>query len=195
MPHVDTYHHAHLRAALLAAAETEIAEKGVEDFSLRRVAKRTGVSHSAPKHHFGDARGLLTALAAKGFQRLISAQNERKAIAGPKAVDQLLAAGLGYIDFALQNPALFRLMFASDRPNKDDPELSSACGAAYQHFITQALEVGSEPDQATGIYAIVHGVADLLVSGRIITMQSMTASERDFRILQIFIKNLPIINQ
>ena len=58
------YHHGDLRAALLAAAEAELAERGVEAFSLRQVAKRAGVSHAAPAHHFGDAQGLLTALAA-----------------------------------------------------------------------------------------------------------------------------------
>ena len=55
------YHHGDLRAALLAAAEVELSEKGVEGFSLRSVAKRAGVSHAAPAHHFGDSQGLLTA--------------------------------------------------------------------------------------------------------------------------------------
>jgi hypothetical protein len=61
------YHHGDLRAALLSAAEEELAERGMEAFSLRSVAKRAGVSHAAPAHHFGDAQGLLTALAAEGF--------------------------------------------------------------------------------------------------------------------------------
>lgn len=59
------YHHGDLRAALLHAAEEELAERGMEAFSLRSVAKRAGVSHAAPAHHFGDAQGLLTALAGK----------------------------------------------------------------------------------------------------------------------------------
>eukprot|EP01036_Dinobryon_divergens_P003443 gene3443-4542_t len=54
-----SYHHGDLRAALLAAAEDELAARGVEGFSLRQVAKRAGVSHAAPAHHFGDAAGLL----------------------------------------------------------------------------------------------------------------------------------------
>ena len=60
------YHHGDLRAALLRAAEAELNEAGIEAFSLRRVAKRAGVSHAAPAHHFRDVRGLLTALSAEG---------------------------------------------------------------------------------------------------------------------------------
>ena len=61
------YHHGNLRAALLEAAEAELEAMGIERFSLRAVAKRAGVSHAAPAHHFGDATGLLTALAAIGL--------------------------------------------------------------------------------------------------------------------------------
>src|SRR5262252_290185 len=60
------YHHGNLRAALLEAAEAELEAQGIEAFSLRGVAKRAGVSHAAPAHHFGDANGLLTGLAAEG---------------------------------------------------------------------------------------------------------------------------------
>ena len=62
-----TYHHGDLRNALLDAAETVLAARGVEAFSLRACAKEAGVSHAAPAHHFRDVAGLLTALAARGF--------------------------------------------------------------------------------------------------------------------------------
>ena len=61
----DRYHHGDLKMALLRAAEAELAENGIESFSLRAVAKRAGVSHGAPAHHFKDAKGLLTALAQR----------------------------------------------------------------------------------------------------------------------------------
>ena len=60
------YHHGDLRSALLVAAEADLAENGIEAFSLRQVARRAGVSHAAPAQHFGDANGLLTALATEG---------------------------------------------------------------------------------------------------------------------------------
>ena len=107
------YHHGDLRAALLAAAEVELAEAGIEAFSLRQVARRAGVSHAAPTHHFGDGQGLLTALAAEGYRRLLATQAAHEARAAPDARAQLVAAGVGYVDFAMTSPALFRLLFGS----------------------------------------------------------------------------------
>ena len=64
------YHHGDLRNALLAAAREELIEKGPEKFSLRGCAKRAGVSHAAPAHHFKDTEALLQAVAADGFAQL-----------------------------------------------------------------------------------------------------------------------------
>ena len=74
----DGYHHGDLRAALLAAGEEVLEESGVAGFSLRHVARRVGVSHSAPAHHFGDAQGLLAALATDGFRRFLAAMRVRQ---------------------------------------------------------------------------------------------------------------------
>lgn len=187
-----TYHHGDLRAALLVAAEAELTERGVEAFSLRQVAKRAGVSHAAPAHHFGDTSGLLTALAAEGYRRFVAAQTARESAAAPDPKAQLLAAGLGYVDFALQTPTLFRLMFASDRPNYADPELSAAGEAAYDHLHAQVLAIGGTSDDVPAIWAITHGVADLLVSGRLKHMQGMTDAQRDARLVHIFLQNMPL---
>ena len=117
------YHHGDLREALLVAAEEELKEKGVEGFTLRGCAKRAGVSHAAPAHHFRDADGLLTALAAVAFTRFTAAMTARQSAAPADPRERLIALGLGYIDFATSEPALFRLMFASGRPDFDDAEL------------------------------------------------------------------------
>ena len=73
-PHMETparpYHHGDLRRALLDAALAEIAEGGPGQVSLRELARPVGVSHAAPRHHFGDKRGLLTAVAVEGFELL-----------------------------------------------------------------------------------------------------------------------------
>jgi AcrR family transcriptional regulator len=191
----NIYHHGDLQAVLLLSAEAELVEKGMEAFSLRQVAKRAGVSHAAPKHHFSDTRGLLTALAAKGYNRLVAVQIARETIACSDPQSQLLAAGLGYVDFAMQNPALFRLMFHSDRTSHTDPTLSSACSALYQHLQAQVLAVGNKPHHFDAIWAITHGIADLLVSGRMQHLQDMTSSERDIWLLDILSKGESIINQ
>jgi AcrR family transcriptional regulator len=175
------YHHGALQAALLASAEAELAEAGVEAFSLRRVARRAGVSHAAPAHHFGDVQGLLTALAADGFRRFLEAQAAREAAAPADGRSQMVAAGLGYIDFALASPALFRLMFSSDRPDFGQPDLKSWSDRAYRHLEAgvQAATGERRIEDLAAMWAVAHGLADLLAAGRIKTLETLPPPARD----------------
>lgn len=185
------YHHGDLRAALLAAAEAELAERGVEAFSLRQVAKRAGVSHAAPAHHFGDAGGLLTALAAEGFHRFLAAQALREAVAPPDPMSQLVAAGLGYIDFALSRRALFRLMFGSDRPDFAHPALSAASEAAYLHLETQVAAAGGSLVDIAALWSLAHGIADLMAAGRLQSLQDLAPADRDAALSALLLRSFP----
>ena len=191
-PEARPYHHGDLRAALLHAAEAELAERGVEGFSLRSVAKRAGVSHAAPAHHFGDAQGLLTALAAEGFRQFLAAQAAREAQADRDPAAQLVAAGLGYVDFAMARPALFRLLWQSKRPDFSDGVLWPAALAAYQHLVDQVTAAGGSgtADEAAA-WAIAHGLADLLASGRMQSLGSLPAAARDAMVAGIIRRALP----
>ena len=186
------YHHGDLRAALLVAAEEELAERGIEAFSLRSVAKRAGVSHAAPAHHFGDARGLLTALAAEGFRAFLAAQARREALAAPDPQAQLVAAGLGYVDFALERPTLFRLLWQSERPDFTDNSLGAAAAAAYQHLADQVVAVGGRTDaDAAALWALAHGLADLLVAGRLKTVSALPPEDREAMVATILRRVMP----
>ncbi|QDZ02755.1 TetR/AcrR family transcriptional regulator [Nitratireductor mangrovi] len=199
VPPKPAYHHGDLRNALLVAAEQELRAKGLERFTLRGCAKRAGVSHAAPAHHFADATGLLTALATEGFQRFIATQRARQAKAAPDARSQYVAAGLGYIDFALANPELFRLMFSSRRADFSEQELDRASAAAYDHLVaTIGTLRGDDPRAShgrqadvTASWAIVHGLADLLLSGRIRSLDSLEGRERDNALAAIIARSLP----
>jgi AcrR family transcriptional regulator len=167
-----SYHHGDLREALLQAAEAELAEKGVEGFTLRGCARRAGVSHAAPAHHFRDANALLTALATEGFRRFAAAMRRRQQEA-TDARGRLVGAGLGYVDFALANPALFRLMFSSARPDFSDPALAEAGQASFE-ILTDAVRgldnehAGRRGDvilDVAAAWSVVHGLAELLLSG------------------------------
>ena len=186
------YHHGDLRAALLAAAEVELAERGMEGFSLRSVAKRAGVSHAAPAHHFGDANGLLTALAAEGFRQFLAAQAAREAVADKDPAAQLVAAGLGYVDFALARPTLFRFLWQSDRPDFADPDLEKAARAAFQHLVEQVMAAGgrSTADEAA-VWAIAHGLADLMAAGRLSGVVSLPPAARDAMVAGMIRRALP----
>jgi AcrR family transcriptional regulator len=189
----DRYHHGNLREELLAAAEVELTEKGIEGLSLRGIAKRAGVSHAAPAHHFGDVGGLLTALAAVGFQRFVAFLDERQVGAGSDPGLRMQAAGLGYIDFALAYPALFQLIFSSRRPDFADPALSQAANAAFDQLVRSVGEAkGNDPyaEEAGMVdvmatWATVHGLAGLLNTGRLKPLLSLPESKRQAVLAEI----------
>lgn len=189
------YHHGDLRAALLKAGETVLAETGIEGFSLRRVAREVGVSHSAPAHHFGDTQGLLVALAAEGFRQFLAAMQARQTgCTSRDPQDLLVASGLGYLDFTLAAPALFKLMFGSDRMDFCDPDLEAAAAAAFDHLAqdiarlrgTSPYEDAAAMADVMASWSMVHGFASLLLSGRMHPVQEMDQPAREAYFRQIF---------
>lgn len=127
----SSYHHGDLRQALLDAADELITKHGVEGLTLRECARRAGVSHGAPAHHFGDVRGLLQALRETCFARFGAHLAAARDAAAPAPFEQLLAIGLAYVDFALQNPSHFRLMFSADKFGHS-PDVSLGDDSGYQ---------------------------------------------------------------
>jgi AcrR family transcriptional regulator len=192
-----TYHHGDLRQALLRAAEDELKEKGVEGFTLRGCAKRAGVSHAAPAHHFHDADALLTALAAAAYTRFLAAMTARREKAGGDAGDRLIALGLGYIDFATGEPALFRLMFSSDRPDFSDPALNKAASAAYGALVDAVSAAGGNRDgeaaalDTAAAWAMVHGIAELVNSGQLRMLPATPPAKREKAYRAILARVLP----
>jgi AcrR family transcriptional regulator len=192
------YHHGDLRAALIRAAEAELSDTGVEGFSLRSVAKRVGVSHSAPAHHFGDVQGLLMALAAEGFRRFRAAMLARQQAAPDDPRDRLVASGHGYLDFAEASPALFRLMFTSNRVKEPSSELAEASDAAFQHLVDDVARLrGVSPYEdesamadVVACWSMVHGFSELYLSGRLAPVEDMPNPEREALLTRLL---LPIL--
>jgi AcrR family transcriptional regulator len=189
------YHHGDLRSALLIAAQEELAASNVEKLSLRSVAKRAGVSHAAPAHHFKDKRGLLTSLAALGFERFLKAQEARQAATPDKSPRaQLSAAGLGYVDFASGQPELFNLMFASSQPDFSQAELCEPAEAAIGPLARCVAQIhGHDPFASDKGYialahgwALAHGLAALLIHGRLKKLGNKPVAEREAMVLAIF---------
>ena len=109
----QNYHHGSLRETLLAAGEEVLTEKGFRGFTLRACARRAGVSHAAPKHHFGDTKGFLTELAAVGFDRLTT--HLLDGLSGAEGLDaEFLAITQAYSTFTEHYPEHFRIMFRGD---------------------------------------------------------------------------------
>jgi len=170
------YHHGDLKTALLDAAEAVLAEKGLEGFTLRECARRAGVSHAAPKHHFRDVGHLLTVLATLAFQRLNQAMTRRKgtvAKADPKAV--LQAIGEGYIAFAADNPHLFNLMFNCAQLDPDNADLKAQSEAAFMELAVAVSDVRQVSDAMADddgrldvvlMWSVVHGFSQLFIFGQ-----------------------------
>ena len=100
------YHHGNLHSALLDAAERTVRERGVQDLSLRELAREIGVSHGAPRRHFPDRQALLDALAESGFERLGAELRAAADRAGDEFEPRLEATAAAYIRFATADPAL-----------------------------------------------------------------------------------------
>jgi AcrR family transcriptional regulator len=163
----DTYHHGDLKAVILAEAATLVAERGADGISLRELARAAGVSHAAPAHHFTDRRGLFTALAAEGWRMLATALTDAR----PDFVN----AATAYVQFALEHPGHYAVMFDSSLVNPDDPELIAAQNAAGDEL---ARGVGtltdprakSDPDGAAlAAWSLVHGFSMLWLNRAIDT--------------------------
>ncbi|MEL6202561.1 MAG: TetR/AcrR family transcriptional regulator [Pseudomonadota bacterium] len=169
-----TYHHGDLRTALINAGLIELEEKGLESLSLRSIAGRVGVSHTAPKNHFDGLRGLLTAIATRGFE-MHSQEMQSGVEDQPPGKARLHAACNGYVRFALANPQLFKLMFSRTLRDRSNPDLQRAAWASYSVLRNIAHGLDWDKADASGgpwrtewmLWSMVHGYAMLLIEGEI----------------------------
>lgn len=170
-----SYHHGDLRRALLDAALEAIETNGLDGLSLRGIARRAGVSHAAPYHHFRDREALIAAVAEEGFGVLRDAMLERMAEAtGPRR--RLQEAGVGYVFFALRQPAHFQVMFGPELADRSEHRfLQEAAEAAFgvlQEAIAECGAAGllSARDPrllALTAWSLVHGLAMLRLGGHL----------------------------
>jgi len=168
------YHHGDLKAALITAGLAEIEEKGLESLSLRSIAARVGVSHTAPKNHFDGLRGLLTGIATRGFE-MHRAEMQKGVEDQPPGKARLHAACNGYVRFALKNPQLFKLMFSRALRDRNDPALKDAAWASYTVLRNVAHGLDWDKADAPGapwrsewmLWSMVHGYAMLLIEGEV----------------------------
>ncbi len=171
------YHHGDLHEALLKAAKRVADREGINGLTLRAVAREAGVSHAAPAHHFGDVTGLLSELAAIGFQKFSAALGEAACNAGSDE-GAAQARANAYVAFARNNPCMFQLMFRAERLDHDRPMLREASKTAFAKLagiVAARRHEELELDhltlpQAAGIariWSLVHGFAMLHLDGRL----------------------------
>lgn len=146
------YHHGNLPAELMREAAVVAAESGADSITLRDLARRIGVSHSAPAHHFGSRQGLLTAMATDGFNQLVAALEPH--------TDDLTDCGVAYAKWALANPGLYSVMWERRLLDDSNQALVEARSQAW-HSLAKTLASSkpgwTEADQNAAFIAI-HGL-------------------------------------
>ncbi|MFF5639322.1 TetR/AcrR family transcriptional regulator [Streptomyces sp. NPDC012825] len=165
----STYHHGDLRAACLRAARELLEENGSAGLSLRAVTRRAGVSATAPYRHYADRDALVSAVAAEGYREL--AEHLAEARPAPSTPDELAAAAVAHVRFALDHPALFRAMSAEPcDPTGEERVAATAAISAYVRGIVRATFPGVDADAlSTTVWALVHGLAFLHLDGKLDT--------------------------
>ena len=160
-----SYHHGDLQVVLIRAAGKMLEKEGVEALKLREVARRAGVSHSAPYRHFAQREALLAALAAEGFEWLGAAQRKAAEAGG------LRAMGEAYVQFALAHPQRFRLMFGGQISIAKHARLREVATRTFDGLSgalsARVPEAQGAQDSSIAAWALVHGLAQLLLGDRI----------------------------
>ncbi|WP_375490276.1 TetR/AcrR family transcriptional regulator [uncultured Jatrophihabitans sp.] len=162
------YHHGALREAVISAAVAEVEAVGATAVSMREIARRAGVSHAAPAHHFGDRAGIFTAIATQGFT--LAAESIAPAAVGPYG---FLDGGAAYVAFAVTHPGHFEVMFRPALYREDDAQLMAARDRAFTILFGSARELAHEhghgdPDALVAAgWSLSHGLATLLLTGNI----------------------------
>ena len=153
------YHHGDLRNALLEAARALLEEGPFADLSLRAVARRAGVSHAAPYRHFPNHEALLVELAVEGFAELRGGISAAAPQSGAES-DRIAKIGAAYMRFVARRPALARLMFGPQLPNR---ERFSDLGAAADSIGAEIGDALHDPALGLAVWAAVHGLAMLIL--------------------------------
>ncbi|MEZ4300344.1 MAG: TetR/AcrR family transcriptional regulator [Polyangiaceae bacterium] len=163
-----------LRRTILDASVALVAEQGVRAVSFREVARRAGVSHQAPYHHFGNHHGILEAIAREGFSELTAAMRSAALAEPHDALAALVASGVAYVRFALSHVGHFRVMFHSRvAPAGADPCPLEEAEATYQALSELCSRAHSEghgrtldPDAMAHLcWSVVHGLSTLMIEG------------------------------
>ncbi len=167
------YHHGNLKEAFIDAARRVLEAEGLPGVTLRKCAELVGVSHTAPKNHFGNMAGLLTAIVTQGYAELAAMMVQGVGKTASRQTRRR-AALLGYVAFAEANPALYDLMFSRDRLVHDDPDLKNEIRKCFIILADISRDLGwhdgaerqREGKGQVALWSLVHGYAQLVNAGR-----------------------------
>lgn len=176
-PH-SPYHLGDLRRKLIATTLQIITEQGVDSVTMREVSQRIGVSRTAAYRHFKNKHEMLCAVAEEGFRAIAERYEAIVAQDRPNPLETLEALGRAYVEMALANPALYRLMFGSLLTRDERPaSMRETAGRAFGHLPATVarcqaqglIRPGSSLALASTLWSMTHGLATLLMDGQLQT--------------------------
>lgn len=163
------HHHGDLRAALIQSGIEILTESGLEALTLRRCAARAGVSHAAPAHHFDGLSGLRAAIAKEGFDRFRTQMLRSRASGSQSPEGRILSLCRGYLDFAVENPALFALIFSCGPMSQFEKDMKAGTATAYgvlRETCAPFVPEGADPLVVeTQVWSLIHGFSHLFLAG------------------------------
>ncbi|MCF7807686.1 MAG: TetR/AcrR family transcriptional regulator [Candidatus Marinimicrobia bacterium] len=171
-----SYHHKNLRPVLMDEAAKMIAEGGAASVTMRELGKRVGVSRGAAYRHFSDKDALLMSVSASGFEKLSSEVQSVIQNGEMSFESRLLALGKVYLQFAIENPAHYRLMYGKEALSRwNQPVLKESADGLFDHLyeVIKGFQGEcdiSEKDTRTLVYVAwssVHGLASILIEKHI----------------------------
>ncbi|MGD1883720.1 MAG: TetR/AcrR family transcriptional regulator [Paracoccaceae bacterium] len=173
----QSYHHGDLRAALVDATRVLVEGKGPDHFSVSEAARAAGVSTTAPYKHFKDREGMLMAVVLDGLDRKQKKLQEALAAYPDPCQARIETLGRVYIDFAVNEPGVFRLIFGLSEGHDQDEEIALRGQKMFEMVQSEvAAFLGCDPntedarDRAMMLWSFVHGLSFLLIDGKVSSM-------------------------
>jgi AcrR family transcriptional regulator len=170
------YHHGDLKNALIASGTAILSKEGVAGLSLRRVAQKTGVSHTAPYAHFADKQALIAAISTEGFKRLYEAIGAAARRHEGRPAAQLVEAAWAYVRFAMGDPDHFKVtMSGALEREQDHPDFVAISRKTFALVLEivracqarSILRPGPPELAAVAVWSMMHGLVSLLLENQI----------------------------
>ena len=168
----SSYHHGNLREEVVSQGMAIVETEGLSALTTREIARRLGVTQSAPLHHFENKTALLAAIAAAGFRQLFD--HRMQALKDKRSPDErLMAVLMSFVDFALVHPALYQLMHGPEIPDKRlFPELHDAATRSYSllesavgdYLLEHEGSVNRSREATLGAWTVCQGLATVLTN-------------------------------
>jgi AcrR family transcriptional regulator len=170
------YHHGDLKNALISAGAELFAQEGVGGLTLRKAARRAGVSHSAPYAHFADKQALVAAISTEGLRIVRERIEEAARRHEGDPLQQLVEAAWETVQFGLEQPDLYRVTFSNAIEREHDydayVDMAQRSFDALVRLVESCqsagvLDPGPPELVAVGLWSLVHGFISLLSNRQI----------------------------